>query len=86
MTLEELEKEAMRLAPEARAHLASQLISSLDDLSNSEVERLWLEEAVRRDAELDSGSAGSSRRGTGLWFGRLSSVEDVIARARARRA
>jgi hypothetical protein len=60
MTIEELEKEAMRLAPEARAHLASQLISSLDDLSDSEIERLWLEEAVRRDAELDSGSAGSS--------------------------
>ena len=74
MTSEELEKEAMRLAPEARAHLASQLISSLDDLSDSEVERLWLEEAVRRDAELDSGSAGSSP------------VEDVIARARAGRA
>ncbi len=74
MTLEELEKEAMRLAPEARAHLASRLISSLDDLSDSEVERLWLEEVVRRDSELDSGSAGSSP------------VEDVIARARARRA
>jgi hypothetical protein len=64
----------MRLAPEARAHLASQLIRSLDDLSDSEVERLWLEEAVRRDAELDSGSAGSRR------------VVVVIARARARRA
>jgi hypothetical protein len=74
MTLEELEKEAMRLAPEARAHLASRLISSLDDLSDSEVERQWLEEAVRPDAELDSGSAGSRP------------VEDVIARARARRA
>ena len=74
MTIEELEKEAMRLAPEARAHLASRLISSLDDLSDSEVERLWLEEAVRRDGELDSGSAGSCP------------VEDVIARARARRA
>jgi len=74
MTIEELEKEAMRLAPEARAHLASQLISSLDDLSDSEVEGLWLDGAVRRDAELDSGSAGSSP------------VAAAIARARARRA
>ena len=73
MTIEELEKEAMRLAPEARAHLASQLISSLDDISDSQIERLWLEEAVRRDAELDAGSVGSSP------------VGDVIARARARR-
>ena len=74
MTIDELAKEAMSLAPEARANLASQLLSSLDELSDSEVERLWVEEAVRRDAELDSGSAKSSP------------VEDVIARARARRA
>jgi predicted transposase YdaD len=74
MTIDELAKEAMSLAPEARANLASQLLSSLDELSDSEAERLWVEEAVRRDAELDSGSAKSSP------------VEDVIARARARRA
>ena len=28
---------------------------SLDDLSEAEVERLWLEEAVRRDEEMASG-------------------------------
>jgi len=74
MTIDELETEAMRPAPEARTHLASRLISGLDELSDSEVERMWLEEAVRPDAELDSGSASSSP------------VEDVIARARARKA
>lgn len=73
MTIDELEKEAMSLTPEARAHLASQLLNSLDELSDAEVERLWVAEAVRRDAELDSGLASSS------------SVEDVIARARALR-
>jgi len=29
----------------------------IEDLSEEEVEQLWIKEAVRRDAELDSGSA-----------------------------
>jgi hypothetical protein len=74
MTIDELTKQAMRLAPEARAHLARELLSSLDSLSESGVEKLWLEEAAHRDAELDAGSA------------RANSAGDVIARARERRA
>jgi hypothetical protein len=38
-----------------RADLARELLVSLDDLSEPEVERLWLEEAVRRDEEMASG-------------------------------
>ena len=72
MTIDGLSKEALRLAPEARADLARELVSSLDELGDAQVDKLWLEEAVRRDTELDSGSAGSSR------------VEEVIARGRAR--
>jgi len=57
MTIDELKAEALRLTPEERAELASELLLSLDDLSKSETERLWLEEAERRDAALDNGSA-----------------------------
>ena len=57
MTIDELRAEALRLTPEERAELTSELLLSLDDLSKSETERLWLEEAERRDAALDNGSA-----------------------------
>ena len=81
MTIDELKAEALRLQPEERAQLASELLVSLDDPSEVEVERLWLEEAVRRDADLDSGIASSvpacprqpaspvsrSRRGSSRW-------------------
>jgi hypothetical protein len=74
MTIEELRREALRLDPETRAELAHALLSSLDDLSDAEIERLWIDEAARRDAELDSGMAPSSP------------AQDVLARARSRRA
>ena len=57
MTIDELKAEALRLTPEERAELASELLVSLDDLSESETEGLWLEEAERRDVALDNGSA-----------------------------
>jgi hypothetical protein len=72
MTVEQVEIEALKLEPEARAKLAERLLRSLDDLSNADIEHLWAEEAVRRDAELDSDS-GSMRE-----------AEDVFRDARAR--
>lgn len=57
MTIDELKAAMLRLNPEERAELASELLVSLDDLSESEVERVWLEEALRRDAALDNGTA-----------------------------
>ena len=57
MTIDELRAEALRLDPGERAELASQLLVSLDDLSESEIEKLWIEEAMRRDAALDNGTA-----------------------------
>ncbi len=57
MTSDELKAEALRLSPKGRAELASELLVSLDDLSEPEIERLWLEEAERRDAALDNGAA-----------------------------
>ena len=57
MTTEQVENEALKLKPEARAELAQKLLRSLDDLSEEEIEQLWVKEAVRRDAEINSGSA-----------------------------
>ena len=72
MTNEQVETEALRLKPQARAELAEKLLRSLDDLSDEEIERLWAAEAVRRDAELDDGAAS------------MRDAEDVFKDARAR--
>ena len=55
MSIEELESEAMKLDPKARARLAGKLLESLDTLSDAENEQLWAEEAERRNRDLDSG-------------------------------
>ena len=55
MTIDELKREALQLDASTRASLARDLLGSLDSLSEAEVERLWLEEAVRRDEEMVSG-------------------------------
>ena len=57
MTIDELKAQALLLPPRDRAKLASRLLESLEDLSESEIEELWIEEALRRDADLDSSSA-----------------------------
>jgi hypothetical protein len=57
LTTEQVEAEALKLNPEARADLAEKLLRSLEDLSENDIQRLWAEEAVRRDSELDSGTA-----------------------------
>ena len=72
MTTDQVENEALKLRPEARAELAEKLLRSLEDLSDEEIQRLWAEEAVRRDAELDSGTAS------------MRDAEDVFKDARAR--
>jgi hypothetical protein len=73
MSVEELKAEALRLGPEARAYLARELLASLDAMSEAELEKLWLQEATRRDAELDSGAV------------RAFPAEEALGRARARR-
>jgi hypothetical protein len=54
MSINELEAEALKLDPKARARLARKLLTSLEDLSEEESARLWAEEAQRRDAEMDA--------------------------------
>jgi hypothetical protein len=55
MSLEELKGEVMKLAPEARAKLAHALLESLENLSEAEIEGLWVDEAIRRDEDIDAG-------------------------------
>ena len=59
MSIEELEAEALKLKPAARARLAERLLDSLENLSDEENARVWAEEAERRsaawDADPDSG-------------------------------
>ncbi|MHB1324223.1 MAG: addiction module protein [Coriobacteriia bacterium] len=74
MTIDELKREAMRLAPTERASLARELLVSLDDLSEADVEHLWVEEAARRRQLVESGET------------QLIPMDEVFARARANRA
>lgn len=55
MTIDELKREALRLDARERATLARELLVSLDDLSEAEVEHLWLEEAERRRLDFEAG-------------------------------
>jgi len=73
MSIEELKDEALRLGPEGRAYLARELLASLDEMSEAEIEELWLQEAMHRDEEMDKGTAQSYP------------ADEVFTRARARR-
>ena len=73
MGVDELKEEALRLSPEARAYPARELLASLDDLNETDIEKLWVEEAIRRDDELDKGTARSYP------------ADEVFARVRTRR-
>ena len=55
MNTETIRREALSLPVEERAELAEQLLSSLDALSEVEIEQLWLREAARRAHEIDQG-------------------------------
>ena len=54
MSIDDIEAEALKLDPHARARLAKKLLESLEALSEAENERLWADEAERRDAEWDA--------------------------------
>ena len=52
---QELESMALKLPRRDRARLAQRLISSLDRDTDTDAERLWIEEAERRLDDLKSG-------------------------------
>ena len=70
--LKEIAAEALQLPLTSRAELASQLLDSLEDLSEKENEQLWAQEAERRYAEYKAGSIEAVP------------AEEVFARMRAR--
>jgi putative addiction module component (TIGR02574 family) len=72
VNLSDLEPEALKLPVVDRARLAETLLESLDALSEEEHRRLWTEETMQRDAELDANPS----------LGRP--AEDVFRDARAR--
>jgi putative addiction module component (TIGR02574 family) len=47
--------DALRLTPEVRAQLASELLASLDGPTDPDAEAAWRAEIERRVADLDSG-------------------------------
>jgi hypothetical protein len=55
MTPKDIETEALKLKPEDRAELAQKLLESLEDLSEKEIEEMWIEEAIRRKEEIETG-------------------------------
>jgi putative addiction module component (TIGR02574 family) len=73
LNVEKLKAEALRLSSDARVYLARELLASLDAMSESEIEKLWIDETIRRDKDLDSGKA------------RAYPADEVLARARDRR-
>jgi len=73
MTVDELMREVLALDAKARASIAHELLKSLESLTEAEIEQLWIEEAQRRGAEIDAGTAVTV------------SAEEALARARARR-
>jgi len=54
MSIKEIEAAALKLVPKHRARLAGKLLESLETLSAEENERIWAEEAERRDAAWDA--------------------------------
>ena len=55
MDIETIRHEVLSLPAQERAQLAELLLSSLDNLSEAEIEKLCFQEAARRVAEMDQG-------------------------------
>ena len=53
MDIQSIRHELLSLSAPERAQLAELLLSSLDTLSEAEIEQLWFQEAARRAAEMD---------------------------------
>ncbi|MBV8519714.1 MAG: addiction module protein [Acidobacteria bacterium] len=71
--LKDIAAEALELPIAARADLASQLLDSLEEISEEENDQLWAQEAERRYRAYKEGRADAVP------------AEEVFARLRARR-
>lgn len=56
-SLEKVRVEALNLSEPDRAELAQQLVASLDGPPDSDVEKSWDAEILRRLAQIDAGTA-----------------------------
>jgi putative addiction module component (TIGR02574 family) len=56
----DLESKILGLPPKERARLAERLLASLEGAREPDAEALWVDEAERRLAELESGSAAAA--------------------------
>jgi putative addiction module component (TIGR02574 family) len=72
MNINAIEQDALHLPLNERARLAQKLLASLDDLSEAELEQLWLAEAQPRAEEIDQGQV------------KLVSAEELEERVQAR--
>ncbi len=70
MTLAAIESKAMKLSLEERSQLAVALLESLDGANPAEIERLWLDEAERRERKFLAGRA------------KVMTAKEAMARAR----
>lgn len=55
MNVKDLESQIMKLDLNDRAALAKRIVNSLDELSEAEIEALWIDEGERRLDELEQG-------------------------------
>lgn len=74
MQTAELEHQVLELEPRDRARLAQILLESLEELSEQEIEELWLDEAERRVRAIAEGKM------------ELLPADEVMEEARARRS
>ena len=72
MQSDEIESAALALTPEARLRLAHALVRSLESVDPETIRELWIDEAERRDTEMDDGSTSGV------------SGEQVLARIRTK--
>jgi Putative addiction module component len=56
MNFDTIRAEALKLPLQARGHLASDLLKSLEAFDRAENEKFWLDEAAKRAVEIDSGA------------------------------
>ena len=71
--IKEIASEVLRLSITERAELAKQLLESLDNISETENEQLWAQEAERRYSEFKAGRSMAIP------------AEEVFARVRSRK-
>ncbi len=61
MRIEDFEQQLLELSPGEKARLLHELVHSLDNATQAEIDAIWLDEAERRDREMEqSGEDGLS--------------------------